>query len=333
MATDAGPARITVGEALEQRAPNFAFIQAMWLLAKSTRGSVPVGFQGPSDKEGVRLHPSTSLTFPPGDIEKVERIPGDVPRYDMTVTFLGLYGAHSPLPGFYAEQLLHRAFEEDPIRSFLDIFNHRLLSLLARGLLKFRGHLMYQPGGSDEFSWRLFALSGLGADSDPAHAGLPAAHLLRFAGLFCQKPRSAASVASILRTYFEGIPVRVHQCVRRWFYLPTPLQCLLGRNSCRLGDDATIGERTSDRMGKFRVAVGPLDFETYCEFLPGREKLATMRNLAKLACPDWLDFDVEVILRGDMTPRLGVTLSRDSHLGWTTGLFSQPSPDVSVVFA
>ncbi|MBI5867783.1 MAG: type VI secretion system baseplate subunit TssG [candidate division Zixibacteria bacterium] len=290
-------------------------------------------YQGPSDQEGVRLRPSTSLTFPPGDIESVERIPGELPRYDMTVAFMGLYGAHSPLPGFYAEQILHRADEDDPIRSFLDIFNHRLLSLLTRGLLKFRGHMMYQPDASDEYSWRLFALSGLGADADPSQAGVPSAHLLRFAGLFCQKPRSAAAVASMLRTYFEGLPVRVHQCVRRWFYLPAGLQCLLGRNSCRLGDDATIGERTSDRMGKFRVAVGPVDFDSYCEFLPGREKLTTMRNLAKLACPDWLDFDIEVTLRGDMTPRLGVTLSKDSHLGWTTGLFSEPSADVSVVFA
>jgi predicted component of type VI protein secretion system len=86
-------------------------------------------------------------------------------------------------------------------------------------------------------------------------------------------------------------------------------------------------------MGKFRVLIGPVDYDTYREFLPGTDKLVALKSLARLACPDWLDFDVEVILRGDMTPRLGVALSSDSHLGWTTGLFSLPSPDVSVVFA
>jgi type VI secretion system protein ImpH len=333
MATDVGPAYATVGDWIEKRACHFSFVQAMWLLQRSSKETVAVGYQGPPGKEAVRLHPSISLAFPPGDIESVEQFKDRLPPFRMAVAFLGIYGAHSPLPGFYAEQILHRADEDDPIRAFLDIFNHRLLSLLTRGLLKYRGHLMFEPKGSDEFSWRLFALMGLGAEIAPADAGFPPARLLRFAGLFCQKPRSAVAVASILRTYLDGIPLRVLQCVRRWFYLPGSLQCLLGRRSCRLGDDATIGERTSDRMGKFRVVIGPVDFDTYREFLPGKDKMVALRSLARLACPDWLDFDVEVILRGDMTPKLGVALSSDSHLGWTTGLFSLPSTDVSVVFA
>ena len=332
MATDAGPAYPSVGDWLEKRACHFTFLQAMWLLQRSLKGTVPVGHQGPPDREGVRLRPSISLAFPPGDIELVERFEGDLPRYRMMVAFLGIYGVHSPLPGFYAEEILHRSDEDDPIRAFLDIFNHRLLSLLSRGLLKYRGHLIFESEGSDEFSWRLFALMGLGPEVSPVDTRLPAARLLRFAGLFCQKPRSAAAVASILRTYFDGLPLRIRQCVQRWFYLQDGLRCLLGRQACRLGDDATIGERTSDRMGKFRVLIGPVDYDTYREFLPGTDKLVALKSLARLACPDWLDFDVEVILRGDMTSRLGVALSSDSHLGWTTGLFSLPSPDASVVF-
>ena len=333
MATDVGPAYASVADRLEKRPSHFTFVQAMWLLQRAQKGTVPVGYQGPPDRECVRLRPSLSLAFPPGDIESVATSSDDLKRVQMIVTFLGLYGTHSPLPGFYAEQLLHRADEDDPIRAFLDIFNHRLLSLLARGLLKYRGHLMFAPDGADEYSWRLFALMGLGPEVSPADTKLPAARLLRFAGFFCQKPRSAIAVESILGTYFGGIPLRIRQCVRRWFYLPDRLKCLLGRQACRLGDDATIGERTSDRMGKFRVSIGPVDYDTYREFLPGKDKLVALRNLAKLASPDWLDFDVEVILRGDMTPRLGVALSSDSHLGWTTGLFPEPSADVSVVFS
>jgi type VI secretion system protein ImpH len=332
MASDAGPARASLGDWLEQRASHFTFLQAMWLLQRPDGERVPVGYQGPPDKEAIRLRPSISLAFPPGDIEAVRRFEGGSPPYEMVVTFLGLYGAHSPLPGFYAEQILHRSDEDDPIRPFLDIFNHRLLSLLCRGFLKYRGHLLFESEGSDEFSWRLQALMGMESGHSSSETGLPAAPLMRFTGLFCQKPRSAAAVASILKTYFDGIPLRVQQCVQRWFYLPRGLRLLLGRQSCRLGEDATIGERTPDRMGKFRVIIGPVDYDTYREFLPERAKLAALRKLAKLACPDWLDFDVEVILRGDMTPRLGVGLASDSHLGWTTGLFSRPSADLSVVF-
>ena len=332
MATNAGSASPSVGDTLSSRASHFTFLQAMWLLQRSLRETVPVGQQGPPEHEAVRLSPSFSLAFPPGDIESVETPADGRFPYRMTITFLGLYGAHSPLPNYYAEMILHRSDEEDPIRAFLDVFNHRLLSLLYRGMLKYRSHLLFRPQGADEFSWRLFAFLGLGSDGFPEGTGLPPARLLRFVGLLTKKPRSAAAVESALSCYFSEVPLRIQQCVARWSYLRREQRCLLGRQAFQLGTDATIGERTMDRMGKFRISVGPVSYEAFRRFLPGGERLQSLWRLARFACPDWLDFDAQIILRGSDTPRLGVTLSADSQLGWTTGLFSQPAPDLPVRF-
>ena len=41
---------------------------------------------------------------------------------------------------------------------------------------------------------------------------------------------------------------------------------------------------------------------------------------------------MEIILRGEDTPRLAVVLSSQGKLGLTAGLFTQPAEDLPVVF-
>ncbi len=332
MAANARQSTVAVDDALKAHAPQFTFLQAMWLLHRAYPGAAQLGHQGPAENELVRLRPSASLAFPPGDIESFEKRSGR-PPYRLTTTFMGLYGTNSPLPSYYAEEVTKRTGDnEDHIqRMFLDIFNHRLLSLLYRGILKHRGHLLFQPGAGDEYSWRLFALAGLSPDGVATSTGLPPQRLLRFAGLLSQKPRSAESLRAIVASWFAGIDITVRQCTQRWVFLGTDLCSSLGRQSCRLCDDATIGSRVSDWTGKFRIRVGPLDFESYQSFLPGRANLATLSRLIRVASGDVLDHDVELVIRAKDTVRLGATLGRQGHLGWTTGLFTRPGEDVSVV--
>jgi type VI secretion system protein ImpH len=333
MASDVGATDPSVGSALARSTPHFTFLQAMWLLHRSLPGAIPVGHQGPPNREPVRMRPSASLAFPSCDIEEVAEIEDGHPPYRLTAAFLGLYGAHSPLPSYYSEEILFRSEEvADPVRDFLDIFNHRLYSLFYRGLLRYRGHLLYKEEAADEFSWRLFALSGLAAAEMPKMSGIKPERLLQFTGQWCQFPRSAASVIAALSTYLDLPAIHVKQCVSRWVYLPLEKQSRLGGHANRLGVDATVGERVLDRTGKFRVSVGPVDYDTYLEYLPGSDKMTDLGHMAKLGSGGWLAFDVEVILRGEDTTRLAVVLSSEGRLGLTAGLFTQPADDLPVVF-
>jgi predicted component of type VI protein secretion system len=126
MAADAGATNSSVGAELARSTPHFTFLQGMWLLTRAMPGTVPVGHQGPPGREPVRLRPSVSLAFPSCDIESVEEIEDGHPPYRLTAAFLGIYGAHSPLPSFYSEEILFRSEDVDPVRGFLDIFNNRL---------------------------------------------------------------------------------------------------------------------------------------------------------------------------------------------------------------
>jgi len=335
MAGDAGIPTTSVAEALRVRAPHFAFMQAMWLLRRAYGDAPEPGFQGPPSEEFVRLRPSASLAFPPGEIEDFTDDSPTPPARRLTSTFLGLYGAHSPLPNFYSELVLQRIADDDnhALRAFLDIFNHRLLSLLYRGLLKYRGHLLFERHARDECSWRLFALSGFDQSEARPQAGVPAPMLLRFAGLWSQSPRSASAVGAILRTLLHPLPVRIAQCVPRWVYLRDDQRTRLGAHACRLGDDCTIGARVPDCTGKFRIQVGPVNLETYRRFLPGQQLLDTVRRLAGLAASDALAHDVEITLdRGD-TAHLGVRLGQEGALGWTAGFFERSTTEVAITFS
>lgn len=112
----------------------------------------------------------------------------------MTTTFLGLYGTTSPLPPFYTEDLIAQEEGEEVVRSFLDLFHHRLLSLFYRSWVKYRYHIQFEPSGEDPFSQRMLAFLGLGAKEVAEKTGLPVSRLLRYAGLFSQRPRSASAL-------------------------------------------------------------------------------------------------------------------------------------------
>jgi len=308
----------------------FSFFQAVMLLQNQRKEAAQLGYQGPPEREALRLRADTSLAFPKSDVAAIEHLK-ESQLYRLTVGFMGLYGTTSPLPSFYSELLIADEQEGGPLRSFFDLFNHRLLSFYYRAWTKYRPHVLFSPGGGDELSERLFALIGLGSKELKKSTGFASVRLLTFAGLLTQKPHSAQSLEGMVRSFF-GLPVKVRQFVKRKILLEENQKALLGKQNCRLAENLAIGERVADSMGKFRVSVGPLDYADYKRFLPQQEGLESLKKLASFFAPDMLEFDTEVVLIGEETPRLGLRLSADSHLGWTTGFFSREAEQVAVVF-
>ena len=60
---------------------------------------------------------------------------------------MGLYGPSSPLPNHYTEDVLWASADEDAARSFLDLFNHRLISLVFRAWEKYRQPFRFAQSG------------------------------------------------------------------------------------------------------------------------------------------------------------------------------------------
>src|SRR2546423_11350757 len=110
----------------------FDFYQAVRLMEKLRPGSTPVGESVNPADEVARFKSKVTMSFPSSDIEGI-RAGKDGEPPEIMVNFMGLAGAFGPMPNPYVELLIEREARGDAaFRDFLDIFNHRLVSLMYR---------------------------------------------------------------------------------------------------------------------------------------------------------------------------------------------------------
>lgn len=318
--------------------PEFGFFQAVRLLERMG-GGPRLGREGPAAEERVRLRPSISLAFAPADVESIERVPpppehAEIPeRLRLTTRFLGLYGASSPLPVHYAEIVAQGDPGEERVRDFLDLFHHRLLSLLYRAWARHHFVVEFAADGTDDLSRRLLAWLGVPAAA-AERLGLAPVRLLRWAGLLLgrDKPQRALE---IFWSEVIGAPIEIVPNVGRWVPIPPDQRSRLGRSGSRLGQDFVLGRRAYDMSGKFRIALGPIAYDTFVSFLPGAEGLDRLREAVAVSLPTAFDYEVELRLAAGSRPPFRLDPARPCRLGWTTWAASsegQSTGSARVVF-
>jgi type VI secretion system protein ImpH len=312
----------------------FDFYQAVNILLAAKPEALPPGRIGPTEQEPVRFRSHASLAFPSCDVERVERLQnqgGSGPAYRMTVNFMGLYGSVSPLPVFYTEDLIAGNEEESNQRDFLDLFNHRMISLVYRSWEKYRYYIQFQPDATDRFSQWMYALVGLGGKVQREGLQLDWERLLAYIGLFSMRSRSALTLARIISHYFKGLPVAIQQCVERWVVIDHTQHARLGKHNCSLARDCTIGERVRDRSGKFRLCIGALDFTLFRRYLPDGPDYRPLLDLVRFSLRDQLEFDIRLTLMQDEVPDLDLAADNPCRLGWSTWLGFHPDQDADVI--
>lgn len=315
----------------------FEFFQLLHLLELTCRGAPALGEQGPAANEAVRLRPAMGLGFPAADLASAdwgESALSGRGRIRLTMTFLGLYGSDSPLPTHFTEALLAEKEDDERVREFIDLFHHRVYSLLYRVWKKYRYYVTFRSDGHDPISEIVRGLLGIGTAHLDGGLSIHPVKLFRYVGLHVQRPRSASGLVGELKAYFETIPVDLEPCVGRWLWIDPAERNVMGLGKCTLGTDFLVGERIFDRSGKFRVKLGPVGFEDYSRFLPTGSAAAELAQIVKLYCGDPLDFDIQVTLKGDEVPDL--PLRGQGFLGrlsWTSWLKSKPCGDKSAIFS
>jgi type VI secretion system protein ImpH len=300
---------------------SFTFFQAMRLLE---RLSARAGADDRAGKRRVRVRPTISMGFPSADIDRIEAVDtDDGAGYRMTATFLGLYGSSSPLPTFYSEDLIEEAGNDESVsRDFLDIFHQRLYDIFYRCLGKYRLFLQVAENKDESVIERLYCLLGLGPEGirrSVPHAGM----LLRYIGLFTQYPRSAAGLTTLLHDVLPDVPIELTPCIRRMAKIPVSQRTALGVPGVRLGSSSYLGEEIEDRMGKFRISVGPLDQAGFLRFTPGNPGHGLVVALTEHYLTEPLEYEIELILAANQARTASLGDPVRSVLGVTTWVFSQ----------
>ena len=303
----------------------FSFVQAVRFLIFLMRREEGADVDIYDIAKRIRVRPELSLSFPEADVTSIKALPGTPSRFSITTTFLGLYGAASPLPTFYTEDLLQERSQDRSVsRDFIDIFNSRIYSLYFAAWGHYRLFYKIAESRDTEALHRLYCLLGFEGEilRDSLDDGFS---LLRYIGLFSQRPRSAEGLRALLADAL-GETVEIEQAVERMAPIPEDQRFYLGQRGNGLGETSYLGTEIVDRMGKFRVRVGPVSGESFAKLLPDRPLFRKMNQLIRYYLDQPLLWDAEITLaKGDQAmTRLGD--DSWSQLGFNTWIYSGPAP-------
>ncbi len=324
----------------------FDFFQAVRLLERLavTDWQAAVGGDTAPEQEAVHFRVLPALRFAEGPVAKAAPATDDSPP-ELTVTFGGLTGPDGILPQHYTALLLARQrLKDTTLRDWLDLFHHRLLSLLMRAWEKNRWAAVVDrrrvegKPGDDAITAAGFAIAGFGTPGLRDRIGLPDDAAVFYAGFLSRQPRPATGLEQILSEYF-GWPVAVEQLCGQWLYLDAenkaemPTATSPGKNMS-LGRDVVIGRRVWDVQGKVRVVVGPVDGAAFRSLLPGGDAREPLSEWVRLYLGPEYDAEVQVVLAPDAVP--WTSLEYDEMNGPKLGLntwvrahnFGRPVGDV-----
>ena len=316
----------SVAEGLFEEGHRFAFLQAVRLLEELYDERTPPGEGVDPKREVVRFRHAVRLDFPPGDVEEVRPATKGEPA-EMVVNVLGLGGALGPLPSPVTELIVERSFRKDTaLRDFLDIFNHRLVSLLYRARKKYRPALDSRSPDRGRIATVLYAFLGLGTPHLQARTALQDRALLPYAGLAVDRYRSTAGLVRLIEDYF-GVPADVVPFAGRWDTIEDDDVTRIGAAGQNhvLGVGAVLGRKLWSDDAGFEIELGTLTFDQFLSFLPNGRAFKALVAMVQFYVRDELAFAFRLTLAAGEVPELRLSTAEGAFLGWTSWLKRRPS--------
>lgn len=318
MASENGSENAALKARLLETGGRYAFFQA-WRLLRL------MGQAQPGTSVDIRVRPNLTLDFPGTDLSSIEQLAPN--RYRLTANFLGLYGVTSPLPNFVTEDLLEEQHEgRHSNRDFLDIINQTIYPLFFRAWLKSRAHLRIREFGDDRLLEIFHTFVGINEPlrllSRPGFS-----HLLRFAGLFSQFPRSAMGLQTIVSALYPAAKVDVVQQDERWQPIAPDQQFHLGVQATTLGEDAHLGKAIRSRSSNLTIRLGDVGVGLFLSLLPGEEEFRKLQFLVRYYLLDPLDIQLDLRLKPGVVRPLALGERKWSNLGRDTWLVHEGYTD------
>ena len=316
----------TTSEQLLERLHAVSFCQLLRCI--QIEHGTRVGMVRELEKQPFQLIANLDSSFAANEI--VEWIPTEESRPKLSVSFFGLVGSSGALPEHYTQMILERVRQKDyTLREFLDIFNHRLLSLFYRAWEKHSFPVSFETAAAsreeDVLTQAIWGLIGHRLPSSRDRMSLNDDCFLYYAGQFSSKRPSLESLRACIQD-FSGVQTEVEPLVGQWLTLDLPDQSRIGEPPAglsmgsELGIDTIAGQRVWDVENRFRVCLGPVDWETLSSYLPTQPKMRVLTDFVRRFVGPQFDFDFQVLLLSKEVR--GTQLAQDQAfcLGWNTWL-------------
>jgi type VI secretion system protein ImpH len=354
MATTRRRKSLSVIDQIKSEPYRFEFFQAVRMLERAAAldpseyrfASEPVAQQARPNQEAVRFNARQSLAFQASDISNVSTRDTDDcedsnnpdKQWLMEVCFMGLTGSQGVMPYYLSEVVLQELKNKSPaLKDYLDLFNHRSISLFFQAWHKYQLPANYerqkQQGDRqpDLFTHALMALSGLGTQELQYRLPIPDEAIAGFAGFTGREQCTADSLSRMIKQYFD-LDVSIQQFQGQWQDLPYDVLSRLpgpevprGLNNV-LGSNALLGSSCYHIQSKFSVIVEPMPYDKFMSIAPGSKKLEALKAFIRFSAGIELDFDIQVTLCDKEVPPVQLNETEDYQplLGWNTHATHEP---------
>ena len=308
---------------LDERVPTvllgarrMGFFALVSLLERMSSHAVRVGGDGPPERELLRFRNDPSMGFPASDVVHAavrevprsahDRLPGQREVVEIVTSFLGLTGSVSPLPLYIPGEVAQDGSYNSVQRDFLDVFHHRLVSLLYRLWTRYQLAREHLADGGDAWTPRMLALTGFDGYGSQATRGgyeaaslpLPPGVLLALTPLLCWQARGARTLELALRLLLQADlheeKLWIEQFVGGTVRLDEAQTMRLGLANSRLGRSTVLGGRASDRTSSFAIALVLRPEADATAYMLGGKQLALVRAVVVNIVRDPLEFDLRV---------------------------------------
>lgn len=312
------PARPLI-EDLRSEPYRFDLFQAIAILERHGVGCAPLGTGIDPDVEALRIEQEPGLEFPASDVSGLRE--DEAGRPVLRTPVIGISGLGGPLPYAFTETLTERVARRDTsMAAFLNVFNHRIVSLLYR----VRRSTLPLLDGDPERALLASALRSFAGVGTPGMEGRVEDTgdrvLLGFTALLADRRRSAAGLEQVLAGVFSAV-VAVRSFEGRWLDLEPEAHSRLGQGAeetRQLGGGLMLGTRVWDQHAGFRVAITVDRLDRYEEFLPSGRHFTALVALCRFYAGRTTDIVFDLTLKRPAVPAMRLDGRAPRRLGWTT---------------
>jgi len=295
--------------------------------------NIRIGSDTNPDKEPVRFHAVNHFGFAAKEVDSITARKNDeiqdgtvlnkTMMYDIDVNIMGLTGRSGILPQHYTQLIqMRNKFHDYALSDFLDLFNHRLISLYYRAWAKYRVASEYEHyQRQQKLSPFTRALQSLAGRSNDAHYEVP----LYYSGHFSKSVRSTRSLELIIQDYF-GYPVSINSFTGSWLAIKKNDQLRVGtKNKGRnnhLGEGILLGNKVWDVQSKCEIEIGPITHDEYETILPDTQRFSALKKIVRDYAPAHLAIELHYIVN-DPEGKSQQPLGKTFKLGWNSWLGSE----------
>ena len=200
-----------------------------------------------------------------------------------------------PLPIAFSEHLAQISNEQsgERLRAFLDIFHHRMFSLLYRAWKKSRPVISKKI---DPLFRRVLSL--IGHSEKLASKPIPDLSEVRMQVL---RARTADGLEQFLG-HRLGYPCGIEQLQKRVIKLPVEQRTAIGQHHCELGRTTLVGACMHD-YNKICIAVQADSFEMFEKLIPAGVDSQEIDQVLGGYLHEPMDYDLEVTLPAEKIPQ------------------------------